>query len=205
MMDLMHGFQGDTLIVNGAIAPVASVPAGFVRLRLLNAANARNFDLRFSDRRPFYVVGSDAGLLPEPVEVRNLVIAPAERYEVLVNFSDGRPVELVTGPDIHHGMGPGMMMMPMGPARGSGGTETFMRFIPDPALKAAVTRLPRQLTTLAAPDIKSAVEWRTFVLDPMMGMGQGMGMGMMGDGDCAARAPAAPQATPVTTMPRRRR
>ena len=107
MMDLMHGFQGETLIVNGAIAPVANVPAGFVRLRLLNAANARNFDLRFSDRRPFYVVGSDAGLLPEPVEVRNLVIAPAERYEVLVNFSDGRAVELVTGPDTHHGMGPG--------------------------------------------------------------------------------------------------
>ena len=114
MMDLMHGFQGETLIVNGAIAPVASVPAGFVRLRFLNAANARNFDLRFSDRRPFYVVGSDAGLLPEPVEVRNLVIAPAERYEVLVNFSDGRAVQLVTAPDTHHGMGPGMMMMPMG-------------------------------------------------------------------------------------------
>ena len=47
MMDIMHGFQGDTLIVNGVVGPVASVPAGFVRLRLLNAANARNFDLRF--------------------------------------------------------------------------------------------------------------------------------------------------------------
>ncbi len=69
MMDVMHGFQGDTLVVNGAIAPVASVPAGFVRLRLLNAANARNFDLRFSDRRPFFVIGSDGGLLPEPVEL----------------------------------------------------------------------------------------------------------------------------------------
>ena len=55
MMDIMHGFQGDTLLVNGVIAPVASVPAGFVRLRLLNAANARNFDLRFADRRPFFV------------------------------------------------------------------------------------------------------------------------------------------------------
>ena len=61
MMDLMHGFQGDTLLVNGAIAPVAKVPAGFVRLRLLNAANARNFDLRFSDRRPFFVIAGDAG------------------------------------------------------------------------------------------------------------------------------------------------
>src|SRR5690606_31470302 len=110
MMDLMHGSQRDTLLVTGAITPVARVPASFVRLRLLNAANARNFDLRFSPRRPFYVVGSDAGLLPEPVEVQNLVIAPAERYEVLVNFAGGQPVELVTAADTHHGMGPGMMM-----------------------------------------------------------------------------------------------
>ena len=53
-----------------------------------------------------------------------------------------------------------------------------MRFKPDPALKAAVTRLPRQLVTLAEPDVKSAVAWRTFELNPMMGMGM-MGMGMM--------------------------
>ena len=106
MMDMMHGFQGDTLLVNGTIAPVANVPAGFVRLRLLNAANARNFDLRFADRRPFFVVAGDGGLLAEPVEVRNLVIAPAERYEVLVDFSDGRPVDLVTAPDTHARPGP---------------------------------------------------------------------------------------------------
>ena len=56
MMDLMHGFQGDTLVVNGAIGPVANVPAGYVRLRLLNAAYARVFDLRFSDRRPLFVI-----------------------------------------------------------------------------------------------------------------------------------------------------
>ena len=174
MMDMMHGFRGDTLLVNGAIGPVAKVPAGFVRLRLLNAANARNFDLRFSDGRPMYVIAGDAGLLPEPVELRNLVIAPAERYEILVNFADGRPVDLVTAPDTQAGMGPGMMMQ-MGRARASiGGTETFMRFQPDPALKAMVKRLSSALFSLAAPDIKSAVEWRTFVLDPVMGM-----MGMM--------------------------
>ena len=103
MMDIMHGFQGDTLLVNGVIGPVASVPAGLVRLRLLNAANARNFDLRFADRRPFFVIAGDAGYLSEPVEVRSLVIAPAERYEILVNFADGRPVDLVTAPDAHHG------------------------------------------------------------------------------------------------------
>jgi blue copper oxidase len=53
----------------------------------------------------------------------------------------------------------------------TGETEVFMRFRPDPALKTAVARLPRELIKLAPPDIKSAVAWRTFVLDPMMGMG----------------------------------
>jgi cuproxidase len=178
MMDLMHGFQGDTLVVNGAIGPVARVPAGYVRLRLLNAANARVFDLRFSDRRPFFVIAGDGGLLAEPVEVRRLVVAPAERYEVLVDFTDGRAVDLVTAPDAGHG--PGMMMPMMGARRqGAGTTETFMRFETDPALKAAVTRLPRQLATLAPPDVKSSVAWRTFELNPMMGMGGMMGMGMM--------------------------
>jgi blue copper oxidase len=176
MMDLMHGFQGDTLVVNGAIGPMASVPRGYVRLRLLNAANARVFDLRFSDRRPFFVIAGDGGLLAEPVEMRSLVIAPAERYEVLVDFADGRPVDLVTSPDAGHG--PGMMMPMMGPRRSSGTAELLMRFTPEPALKAAVTRLPRQLATLAAPDVKSAVARRTFELNPMMGMSM-MGMGMM--------------------------
>ena len=151
-----------------------------MRLRLLNAANARNFDLRFADRRPFFVIAGDAGYLAEPVEVRSLVIAPAERYEILVNFADGRAVDLVTAPDTHHGDGPGMMMQ-MGPARRSvGETEHLLRFRPDPELKAAVTTLPRQLATLAAPDVKSAVAWRTFELNPMMGMGM---MGMRGMGE----------------------
>jgi FtsP/CotA-like multicopper oxidase with cupredoxin domain len=176
MMDMMHGFQGDTLVVNGVIAPVASVPAGMVRLRLLNAANARVFDLRFSDRRTFFVIGGDGGLLAEPVEVNSLPIAPAERYEVLVDFADGRSTDLVAAPDT--GRAPGMMPM-MSPAhRAAGAAEHLMRFKPDPALKPAVTRVPRQLASLAEPDVKSAVAWRTFELNPMMGMGM-MGMGMM--------------------------
>jgi FtsP/CotA-like multicopper oxidase with cupredoxin domain len=178
MMDLMHGFQGDTLVVNGAIGPVARVPAGYVRLRLLNAANARIFDLSFSDRRPFFVIAGDGGFLAEPVEVRSLVIAPGERYEVLVDFADGRIVDLLTASDASHG--PGMMMPMMAPRRQVAGTaETFMRFEPDLGLKAAVTRLPRQLGTLTPPDVKTAVSWRTFELNPMMGMGGMMGMGMM--------------------------
>ena len=176
MMDTMHGFRGDTLIINGAIGPTAKVPAGYVRLRLLNAANARTFDLRFVDGRPFFVIAGDAGFLAEPVEVRSLVIGPAERYEVLVNFTDGRPVDLVTRSDA--GIGSGMMMQMARPRESPAETEPVMRFQPDATLAAHIVSLPRQLATLAAPDVKSAIAWRTFELNPMMGMGM-MGMGMM--------------------------
>jgi blue copper oxidase len=185
MMDVMHGFQGNTLLVNGAIGPVASVPPGFVRLRLLNAANARNFDLRFSDQRPFFVIAGDSGFLAEPVEVRNLIIAPAERYEILVNFSDGQPVELLTM--LPRGMGPGMMMQQGGPLGFASGAQVFMRFKPDSTLKAAITRLPQALARVAPPDFKSVVAQRTFVLEMGMHMAGMMGMGgpggmMMGRG-----------------------
>ena len=49
-LDIIYGARGETIIVNGAIAPFAKVPPGLVRLRLLNAANAQNFELRFSDQ-----------------------------------------------------------------------------------------------------------------------------------------------------------
>ena len=97
-------------------------------------------------------------------------MAPAERYEILVNFSDGRAVDLLTseGPG---GSDPGMMMPMMRPRVPAGGTEVFMRFQPDPTLKADVTQLPREFAELSPPDIKSAVKWRTFELNPMRGMG----------------------------------
>jgi blue copper oxidase len=98
-LDIAYGARGDTIVVNGAIAPTAKVPAGLVRLRLLNAANAQNFDLRFKDGRTFHVIASDGGFLPAPVPLTRLMISPAERFEILVDFSDGKAVALETGPD----------------------------------------------------------------------------------------------------------
>ena len=60
-LTVTYGGRGDTIIVNGAISPVAKVPRGLVRLRILDGANARNFYLRFSDRRTFYVIASELG------------------------------------------------------------------------------------------------------------------------------------------------
>jgi len=92
------GYVGDTVLVNGARYPQARTARGWLRLRLLNGSNARTFRLALSDNRPMFVVGSDGGLLANPVELEELVLYAGERYEVLVDGRDGTAFDLVTRP-----------------------------------------------------------------------------------------------------------
>jgi len=94
-MALMHGVHGGTMLVNGAREPRADVPAGLVRLRLLNGANARVYDLAFEDGRSFHWLATDGGLLREAVPLQRLQLAPAQRAEILVDFSDARAALLL--------------------------------------------------------------------------------------------------------------
>jgi FtsP/CotA-like multicopper oxidase with cupredoxin domain len=183
-MDVMAGLRGDTIIVNGVIAPVARVPAGLVRLRLLNGANARIFDLRFEDGRTFHVIASDGGYLAAPVAVRSLLIAPGERYEVLVDFSSGADAVLATGPDNNLPM---MGMMRGGPQSAAG--ANVMKFEVDRAKPAAIRSVPQELVQVPRPDRSRAVARRQFLLnDMMMGgmMGGGFGGGRRGVGPAMA-------------------
>ena len=157
-LDIAYGARGDTVIVNGAIAPVARVPTGLVRLRLLNAANAQNFELRFSDRRVFHVIASDGGFLSAPAALNQLVIAPAERFEVLVDFADGKPVVLETGPDEQ--MGAFGRLAP----DGSSDYVPVMRFEPT-ATSTAFKELPTRLTEPAPVNSASAVRRRQLILN----------------------------------------
>jgi cuproxidase len=155
---IIYGGRGDTIIVNGAVAPFAKVPSGLVRLRLLNGANAQNFELRFSDHRIFYVIASDSGFLEKPVELRKLRISPAERFEILVDFSDGKPVMLETGPD---------EVMGIFGAVSQGGTDDYvavMRFEPT-ATRPPLGIVPAHLVDPAAADASKAVRHRQFVLE----------------------------------------
>ncbi|WP_242587657.1 O-aminophenol oxidase PhsA [Streptomyces sp. MST-110588] len=98
-------FTGPYTLVNGTIWPHAEVDARWYRFRLLNAANARIFDLRLVDDETgapvtgaMYQIGTDGGLLPRPVPVdAGLSVAPAERMDVLVDFGRlrGRTLRLV--------------------------------------------------------------------------------------------------------------
>ena len=93
----MEGVIADVTLVNGVPWPVHEVDAVRYRLRLLNASNARRYELAF-DKGPatFVQIGSDGGLLDAPVEHKTLVIAPAERFDVIVDFSQYQPGDEVT-------------------------------------------------------------------------------------------------------------
>jgi cuproxidase len=155
---IVYGARGDTVIVNGAIAPVAKVLPGLVRLRLLNAANAQNFELRFSDQRTFHVIASDGGFLSSPVAVTNLKISPAERYEVLVDFANGKPVSLETGPDQEMGI--------FGRVAPDGSADyvPVMRFEPT-TTNPLVQEIPARLVELSPASAASAVRRRKFIVN----------------------------------------
>ncbi|MFN2494295.1 MAG: multicopper oxidase family protein [Pseudonocardiaceae bacterium] len=85
--DWMEGVLGDVILVNGAPWPVADVDAARYRLRLLNASNARRYELALSPGGQLVQVGSDGGLLAAPIRHTTLRIAPAERFDVVVDFA----------------------------------------------------------------------------------------------------------------------
>lgn len=81
-------FFGDMILVNGKLWPALDVEPRAYRLRLLNGANARFFRLALSSGQPFHQIGTDGGFLDAPVAVGSLLLAPAERADVLVDFAD---------------------------------------------------------------------------------------------------------------------
>ncbi len=152
-MALMTGFLGDTITVNGAIRPVARVPKGRVRLRLLNGSNARFYDLSLADGRRFYQVASDGGYLPAPVARQGLRLAPAERAEIVVDLADDTaPLALVAAPVENAPMGGMMGGAMMGGGAGAGGAgagggarATVLTLAPDPALVPVAGAMPARL------------------------------------------------------------
>jgi len=104
IMSAAVGWFGDTLLTNGALYPEHAAPRGWLRLRLLNGCNARSLNFATSDKRPMYVVASDGGLLAEPVKVNALPVLMGERFEVLVDTTDGKPFDLITLPVNQMGM-----------------------------------------------------------------------------------------------------
>jgi spore coat protein A, manganese oxidase len=90
---------GNATLVNGKLFPYLDVEACKYRFRLLNGSNARIFYLSLSNHQEFHQIGTDLGLLPAPVVVKILQIAPAERADLVLDFTDhrGETIQLING------------------------------------------------------------------------------------------------------------
>jgi spore coat protein A, manganese oxidase len=81
-------FFGNVMVVNGKSWPFLNVQQKKYRFRLLNGSDSRFMILKLGRRgMNFTVIGADGGFLPHPVVQQELLIAPAERLDVIVDFS----------------------------------------------------------------------------------------------------------------------
>lgn len=85
------GFHGDTILVNGQANNAISVKTRAYRLRILNGSNSRIYKLGWEDGTPLIVIGTDGGLLEKPETFPYIMLAPAERIELWIDFSGRKP------------------------------------------------------------------------------------------------------------------
>ncbi|MGH3647946.1 MAG: multicopper oxidase family protein, partial [Micromonosporaceae bacterium] len=111
------GILGDTIAVNGTVAPYQEVTTERVRLRLLNGSPARVYHFGFADQRKFALVGTDGGLLPAPDHTTRVTLSPGERAEIVVTMRPGERTVLRSFP-------PPLRVNPIS-SRFSGGDDTL--------------------------------------------------------------------------------
>ena len=150
------GETGNTILVNGTIQPYFQVAAHRYRFRVLNGSNARRYQIALSNGQPFHVLGMEGGLLPAPVKVNSLVLAPAERADIVVDFSS-----LPVG---------GSVVLQN--SLGSGSTANIIRFDVD-RVETDTSQIPPSFRPLEKLSTSQAVLTRGFTFSGGM-------MGMMG-------------------------
>ncbi len=170
------GWLGETVIINGAISPVARVPAGKVRLRLLNGANARFYIVTFADKRTFHKIACDGGLLSEPVEMTAMEMAPGERCEIVVDLADGAPAGLLTlfedqFDDEEEGVLSTLLDRFLSADRPA--PQPSLTLTPDKALPAHTAPLPGKMAEIVRPKPSEIVRTRDFMLEMDGGKGGG--------------------------------
>ncbi len=159
-------FFGDTMLVNGAVWPYLQVEPRKYRFRFLNGCNARflHLTLMESDAAgnpsgnpgpPIFQIGSDGGLLPQPVRLNDFLFGTAERVDTIIDFSGlaGKSYVLLNDapapfPDGGEVVPPNVMLFKV--TRPLAGRDTSL--------------LPSQLTSFPLLDPASAVRTRQIAL-----------------------------------------
>ncbi len=172
-MAAMTGRAGGLLTASGRVNPAITISkGGLLRLRLLNASPSRFFRLSLKDH-PMHLIATDGGAISSPVELSDVVLAPGERVEVLVQGNQ-KPGDycLINQPfnPAQGGMMGGMMDRQNSDRVEAVATLTYdgeTDETPLPSQLIAVEPLPKPQTT------------RQFALNHGMGSGGMMGGGMV--------------------------
>ena len=165
-MDYMHGKEGNIVMVNGQSNPVLPIKKGQVqRWQILNTSNARFLRLAL-ENHTMYLVGTDGGLVDRPYPLREILVSPGERIDVLVKADqEARNYRLVSLPynRSRHGNSQTFTIMTMS-YDGQGGKEDIppvinreaKRIVKDPG------SLPYQKIVLGMGMGRGYINGRTF-------------------------------------------
>ena len=168
-MSIMAGREGDLLAVNGKFNPTFSISKnGLSRWRIVNASPSRFYRLSL-EKHPFYLIATDGGGLAETIELKELLLTPGERVEVLIK-ADKEPgkYRLLNLPYDRGGMG---MMGGRGMMGVNNDASTILATVNYDAPVKPVS-LPRKL--LSVPALPKPKQVRHFTLNHGMVPGQGM-------------------------------
>ena len=159
-------FFGNAIVVNGKTWPELEVQPRRYRFRLLNGCNSRFLILRIDNDLPFWQIGNEGGFLPAPVELSEVLLGPAERADVIVDFTDvptGTKITLLNiAPDEPFGGGvPGVDFEPANPET----TGQVMRFRVVPATAPDPSTPPDQLGLPALAALGAATNTRQVSLN----------------------------------------
>jgi FtsP/CotA-like multicopper oxidase with cupredoxin domain len=152
-MSRMMGFLGEQIFVNGKPNFALVAATNIYRLRILNGSNSRIYKLAWSNGNPLTIIGTDGGLLAQPVERKYVMLAPGERIDVWADFSKlkvGTEISLnslaFSGAENVGGSKMGGMMSSRN-APELGAAMTLFKVTIDRA-ETATLKLPKQLATM---------------------------------------------------------
>ena len=89
------GHLGDLITVNRKVTPYLEVEPRKYRFRIVDGGPSRFYELALGDNSEMFVIAGDGNLLEEPVSVTSLIMGPANRQDVIIDFSRYRPGETV--------------------------------------------------------------------------------------------------------------
>ncbi len=159
------GHLGDLITVNRKVTPYLEVERRKYRFRIYDGGPSRFYELRLNDGSPFIVISTDGNLLEEPVEAETLVMGPANRHDVIIDFSRYRPgsaIELENIMEQINGQGPTGRRLERG--------MKVMQFRVVDSNVEDYSRIPDFLRALPPIDLDEVVTERHWVFDHDMGL-----------------------------------